>query len=132
MENHLLTILLVDDHKVLRTSIRNLLLSEFPKVLKIVEATDGREALKILKNQKFDLLITDELMKQMSGHELIQKLEESQIKLGEAIYLVTALDDKGEFADEVPDIEIINKTEIIGILLPRIKQHVESVIGIPA
>lgn len=43
----------------------------------VVTARDGQEALDLAGSQKFDLLITDYHMPQLSGLELCQKLRES-------------------------------------------------------
>ena len=60
-------ILLVDDNHVPREMIRELL--EKYK-LKVEEAANGLEAQNIMKEQKFDLVITDLIMPEMNGYEL--------------------------------------------------------------
>ncbi|PCJ62823.1 MAG: response regulator [Planctomycetota bacterium] len=73
-------ILLVDDDDELRAFVTQVLKLDNYSVS---EAVNGREALKILASQKIDLVITDILMPEMEGIELVQniKKEYSQIKM---------------------------------------------------
>ena len=68
-------VLLVDDHKIFRDGI----LSLFSDVddIKIADiASNGQEALNIIKSQKPDVVILDISMPVMSGLELIPKIKE--------------------------------------------------------
>ncbi len=68
--NRNLKILVVDDFATMRKVIRNLLKqSGFEN---IVEAEDGIAALKALKSQKVDFIISDWNMPNMSGIELLK------------------------------------------------------------
>jgi two-component system chemotaxis response regulator CheY len=68
--NRNLKILIVDDFATMRKVIRNLLKqSGFEN---IVEAEDGIAALKALKSQKVDFIISDWNMPNMSGIELLK------------------------------------------------------------
>lgn len=69
------TVLLVEDEQMVRQLICRILESSG---YKIIEAADGQEALSICRaqNLKVDLLITDVVMPEMSGHELAKKLIE--------------------------------------------------------
>lgn len=68
--NKSLKILVVDDFATMRKVIRNLLKqSGFENV---IEADDGTAALKILKSQKVDFIISDWNMPNMSGIELLK------------------------------------------------------------
>lgn len=62
-------ILLVDDDPILRSTL--------PLVLGLcgyhaVAASDGREALRLLRSQAFDLVLTDVLMPEIDGLEVVQ------------------------------------------------------------
>ncbi|WP_375511213.1 ATP-binding protein [uncultured Nostoc sp.] len=65
------TILMVDDHWENRTVITNLLQ---PLGFNVVEASNGKEGLEIAIALKPDLIITDLLMPEMDGFELIEHL----------------------------------------------------------
>lgn len=63
-------ILIVDDFATMRKVIRNLLKQSGYE--NIVEAEDGVNALKILKSQKIDFVVSDWNMPNMSGLELLK------------------------------------------------------------
>ncbi len=61
-------ILLVDDEEAIRKMVRAILGSEF---YDFTEAVNGMDAQKLLENQKFDLIITDVIMPDCDGIELV-------------------------------------------------------------
>lgn len=66
-------ILIVDDEEKTRNSLRRFLtISNF----EIIEASNGLEALDVYAANSVDLVITDIMMPEMDGLELIQKLRE--------------------------------------------------------
>ena len=65
-------ILIVDDFATMRKVIRNLLKQSGYE--NIVEAEDGVNALKILKSQKIDFIVSDWNMPNKSGLELLKKV----------------------------------------------------------
>ncbi len=68
--------MLVDDHKIIRDGLK--LYFEDSEVYDVVaEADNGSNALEILKDQSFDLVITDISMPVMDGITFTQKLKES-------------------------------------------------------
>ncbi|WP_420583122.1 tetratricopeptide repeat protein [Reichenbachiella sp.] len=67
-------LLLVDDHPEVREFIAKLVQSEY----QVTEAENGVMALKILKNQPIDLVITDLMMPWMDGFELLEKMQENE------------------------------------------------------
>ncbi|MCU0531351.1 MAG: response regulator [Syntrophales bacterium] len=68
--NKNLKILIVDDFATMRKVIRNLL--KQGGFENVVEAEDGLAALKILKSQQVDFIISDWNMPNMSGLELLK------------------------------------------------------------
>ena len=72
-----LNILLVDDEEMVRSTIADMLLVLGHHTL---EAGDGVEALEILKNNCFDLIITDVGMPNMDGLTLIEQIRKAQIE----------------------------------------------------
>jgi CheY-like chemotaxis protein len=70
-------ILLVDDSKLMRHHVSALLGQLLGAEVNIVEATDGREALKILQaGAKFAMIFADWNMPRITGLELTQKIRE--------------------------------------------------------
>jgi two-component system, chemotaxis family, chemotaxis protein CheY len=68
--NKNLKILIVDDFATMRKVIRNLL--KQGGFENVAEAEDGAAALKVLKSQPFDFVISDWNMPNMSGLELLK------------------------------------------------------------
>jgi CheY-like chemotaxis protein len=67
-------ILLVDDEEDIRTSLRRFLEKEKHKVK---EAQDGKEAIKILEKEKFDIVILDVLMPGLTGIDVAQQIKKN-------------------------------------------------------
>ena len=67
-------ILIVDDIAINRTLMKGVLKS-FVKDLSFYEASDGFEALDILKGQDIDLVILDLMMPVMDGYEVLEKIK---------------------------------------------------------
>jgi DNA-binding NarL/FixJ family response regulator len=71
----MLSILIVDDHPVVRQRLRQMLIEEFQEVI-IAEAGDGVEAIVQVRNQNWDVVILDIGIPGMSGLELLKELKE--------------------------------------------------------
>ena len=65
------TILIVDDYEVVRL-YHSMFLSQ--KGYRCIPASDGKEALAILKQQRVDLVLLDLVMPNMSGQEVIRHI----------------------------------------------------------
>lgn len=63
-------ILIVDDHPIVREGIRALLSSAIPNI-RILEATDGNEAMQQVKSNKVDIVIVDLEIPGIDGFQLI-------------------------------------------------------------
>lgn len=70
-------ILITDDERSIRRALREIL--EF-EGYQIEEAENGMDALKLLRNQTFDLVFCDIKMPQLDGLELLSKIKEEGIK----------------------------------------------------
>lgn len=70
-------VLLVDDHRILLDGIKNLI-DGLPDFEVKATATDGREALKLITSQEFDILITDYELPELTGLELIKAAKAAQ------------------------------------------------------
>ncbi|MCX7694216.1 MAG: response regulator [Caloramator sp.] len=72
-KNNTVNILFVDDDRI----IQSILKSRYKnKGYNVFTASDGLEALEILKNNSIDLVVTDYYLKLMNGDELIKKIRE--------------------------------------------------------
>ena len=87
MDKHI-KILVVDDFATMRKVIRNLLKQVGYE--NIVEAEDGVIALKILKSQKIDLVISDWNMPNMTGLELLKAVRSDEDLKSTPFLMVTA------------------------------------------
>jgi two-component system, chemotaxis family, chemotaxis protein CheY len=81
-------ILVVDDLATMRKVIRNLLKQSGYENL--VEAEDGVNALKILKSQKIDFVVSDWNMPNMSGLELLKAVRADEDLKALPFLMVTA------------------------------------------
>ena len=68
-------ILIIDDE----TEIRNLLHDILSPFYEIIEAADGNEGIEQLKHHRPDLIISDIIMPNMSGVELLNEIKKSRL-----------------------------------------------------
>jgi len=80
-----MNILLAEDQAMIRTALASLLRLEAG--FNVTEAADGNAALKLLKQQPFDLLLSDIEMPGLTGIELAQHIQ--QHKLTTRIVIIT-------------------------------------------
>lgn len=78
-------VLVVDDEKIEREGIK-FLLSREEGEFEISEASNGRQALEILRNEEIDILLTDIKMPHMDGLELAKKAKEKKEELQIVIF----------------------------------------------
>lgn len=64
-------VLLVDDERAIRLAVRTALSREG---MHVTEAADGKEALELLKQKQFHLVILDVMMEQIGGYEVLQTM----------------------------------------------------------
>jgi signal transduction histidine kinase/DNA-binding response OmpR family regulator len=81
-----ITILLVEDHLEMRTYLKEVL-----KKYNIIEASDGLEALELLKNNIIHYILSDYMMPNMDGYEFVKTLREKKIEL--PVLILTARSD---------------------------------------
>ncbi len=67
-------ILIVDDEDDIRSLTKAILSDEGYKV---TEAKDGKDALSMLKNKKFDLIVVDYFMPIMNGRQLAEEIRKN-------------------------------------------------------
>lgn len=78
-------LLIVDDERIEREGIK-MLLRTMDEELEILEASNGKLAYQMLKNQKVDLLLTDIKMPFMSGLDLVKLVRELNPDMQIAIF----------------------------------------------
>lgn len=66
------SLLVVDDYQGIRDGVTSLLQTEG---YRINTAANGREAIELLKHERIDLIITDILMPEMDGLELVKHVQ---------------------------------------------------------
>ena len=85
---HQIRVLLVDDSKLARNHIRRVL--ENLGLQLITEAVDGQQAIDILDEQMFDLVVTDFNMPEVDGRELTKYIREQSTQSHIPILMVTS------------------------------------------
>lgn len=87
----MIKILIVDDHLLLREGIK-CILGTYDNLQITAEAYDGEHALRTLKTNKFDIVISDINMPKMNGIELVRRVNRLQ-KKAKCIILSTYADE---------------------------------------
>ncbi len=77
--------LIIDDDSIIREMLETFLKKEG---LEVISASDGKTALEILKNDKFDIILTDLVMPIMDGIELLK--EAAPLKINTPFIVMTA------------------------------------------
>src|ERR1700731_4218910 len=72
-ETHLIRVLLAEDHELVRSGIRSLL-EKMPGVRVVGEASNGREALELVRSKLPDLVLMDISMPVLSGLETLPRI----------------------------------------------------------
>ena len=88
------TILLVDDEPDARQLFRRML-SSFPQTYRVLRASDGKQALEILRSQPVDVILLDLIMPNMDGFQFLAiKNQEEELRKVPVI-LISARDPQG-------------------------------------
>ena len=92
-------VLIVDDEKALRSALKDKLSQDEYDLL---EASSGKECMKILETESVDLVILDIMMPGMSGDEVAKQIYESdKLKSKPAVIILTNKSDMELMADIV-------------------------------
>lgn len=127
------TILIVDDSPLNREFLVMLLGYAHHRLL---EASDGAEALKIAKAQSLDLIITDILMPTMDGYELVEQLQRIPTLKNIPIIFYTATyrsEEAKELAESCGVRFVLTKPSEPQLILDTVQQalHIEKVASKP-
>jgi len=93
-KNSKVRILVVDDHPNTATTLSRAI-SQLDPDIEVIAATSGKSALDSIQNNGVDLLITDMMMPEMNGMELIEKMQSHPAGRPTQIVLITAYDVPG-------------------------------------
>ena len=93
MDTETLKVILADDHVLVRDGIKALL-EEEQEIMVIDEASNGKEALQVIKETTPDLLIVDIRMPEMNGIEVVQAIKNEAIPIKT---LVLSMHDSEEY-----------------------------------
>ena len=88
------TILLADDELTIRSLVRETLESGDYRIL---EASDGEEALRLVKDVKPDLFVLDWSMPRLRGIEVVRQLRQNDATRTTPIIMLTARSDDSDF-----------------------------------
>ena len=120
------SVLVVDDEPGMREMVKQLLLNEGYHVL---EASNGKHAMEFLKNETLELVITDIIMEEMDGVEIILEIRENypDVKIiamsgGNKI----SSEDYLESASELGTDRIFTKPFALSDMLNAIKELIEE------
>ncbi len=115
------TILLVDDEIVFVQSVKNYILKKENKYL-VKTAYNGKEALKILENEKIDLVVLDINMPVMDGIQLLAELYNRNSWLPIIILTSVSFEKKEELYKKFGIVEFLNKPIVFEGLFLRIRK----------
>lgn len=82
-------ILIVDDSNVVKTVLINALSESGAPINRIFDASNGKEALEILKASHIDILFTDINMPVMTGVELVERLSDDDELKGIPVVVIS-------------------------------------------
>lgn len=117
----LATILVVEDEAGIRALVRKILRRQGYEVL---EAANGQDALTLCgeHGRRIDLLITDMLMPQMGGRELVERLQTQGHDM-KVLYVSGYTDDTTIYAGQLPPgTAFLQKPFTLGSLLDKVKE----------
>ncbi len=118
------TVLLVEDHEELRQYLKDQLSEEFS----VLEAANGKEGIKILTENRVDLIITDWSMPEMDGAAFIKEVRSYGITSAIPIILLTAKDelkDRQDGLDMGAD-QVIPKPFNIQLLRSQVRRTIDN------
>ena len=96
-----LDVLIVDDSAAIRKILQRVLRQTDLPLGEIHEAGDGTEAVEILKNRSFGLILSDINMPQMDGLQLLAKIKEMDHLKSVPVIMITTEGGQGKVMEAV-------------------------------
>ncbi len=81
--------LIVDDSPVMRAFVRRTIQLSGFELARFLEASNGREALDLLREQRVDAILTDINMPEMDGEELLRQIAQDQALQGIPVIVIS-------------------------------------------
>ena len=97
----LLDVLIVDDSAAIRKILQRVLRQTDLPLGEIREAGDGTEAVEILKNRTFGLILSDINMPQMDGLQLLGRIKEMEHLRNVPVIMITTEGGQGKVMEAV-------------------------------
>ncbi len=90
-------------------------------------ATNGEEAMELLREHPFDLVLSDVMMPRVSGLELLRKIRESYSKEVLPVILLTAMESSPKMGEalRLGASDFFTKPKEFGLTLARVALHIE-------
>jgi len=82
-------VLIVDDSSSMRAIVRKIIKVSGFNIGELLEAADGKEAIKVLTDEWVDLVLTDINMPNMNGLELISEMKKDEMLKSIPVVMVT-------------------------------------------
>jgi two-component system chemotaxis response regulator CheY len=96
-----LDVLIVDDSAAIRKILQRVLRQTDLNLGEISEAGDGTEAVEILKNRSFGLILSDINMPQMDGLQLLARIKEMEHLKNVPVIMITTEGGQGKVMEAV-------------------------------
>ncbi|MBP2649815.1 MAG: diguanylate cyclase response regulator [Firmicutes bacterium] len=114
-------ILIVDDSRLNLRMMKNILDDEY----EVMTTQTGKQALDILKQKSFDLILLDIVMPEMNGYQLCEKIKaDPGTRNMPIIFVSTQSDEKAETKGlELGAIDYIHKPVSPSVMKARVKNH---------
>ena len=115
----MISVMVVDDEPMTRRVVR---LALENAGYEVATAGDGAEALKILRDRRFDVLVTDLNMPRMDGRELCEAIAAECAGHQPLVFILTARPGEGHrtWARDIENVEFLEKPASLRHLVARI------------
>lgn len=119
-------ILVVDDDEMARHFLSHILAQQG---FLLETAEDGEQALELLKEKEFDIVLLDIEMPGLNGIETLKRIRKNYLKKDLPVLMVTANDQSSEIiqAFDLGANDYVVKPLDVPVLFARIRAHLESV-----
>ncbi|MES2830237.1 MAG: response regulator transcription factor [Bacteroidota bacterium] len=118
-------VLIIDDEILVNRFLETRLQNEN---IEVETAHDGQSAIALADTNKYDLILTDLMIPNIAGHELIMRIQQSRLNESTPIFVLSSLS-SDELIVEILAIGVkdyIVKPFSINVLIAKIKQQLEQ------